>query len=342
MTASVIATAAPQSLAADAPATAIIVQGQCAAVALGDGRVRLVDLRAGDAATAAVEDMPAHGGAVLSLAADPAGRGFLSGGDDGRLVRLRPGAAPVEIAFFPGRWIETVVAEPGAATYAFVVGRQLHVRAARDDAPLAVLDHPTTVAGVAFHPKGKRIAAGHYKGVSLWWANGNPQTPTRLEWNGSHVAVTWSSNGKYIVTGTQENTLHGWRLVDRADLQMHGYPAKPRSFAWTPSGNWLATSGAETIVCWPFAGDGPMGKEPREIGWSDSLLVTRVAAHPKREIIAGGFANGAILLADIASRDEVTARSAGGSAVTALAWGASGTQLLFGTEAGAIGVIGAR
>lgn len=334
--------AAPHALAVDAPVTAIVVQGQCAAVALGDGRVRLVDLQTADAAAAVMEDMPAHDGAVLSLAADPAGRGFLSGGDDGRVIRLRPGASPVEIAAFPGRWIETVVAEPGAATYAFIVGRQLHLRAARDDAPLAVLDHLTTVAGVAFHPKGKRVAAAHYKGVSLWWTHGNPQTPTRLEWNGSHVAVTWSPNGKYIVTGTQENTLHGWRLADRVDLQMHGYPAKPRSFAWTRSGNWLATSGAETIVCWPFAGNGPMGKKPREIGWSDSQLVTRVAAHPRREIVAAGFANGTILLVDIASRDEVTARPAGGGAVTALAWAGSGTQFLFGTDSGAIGVIWVR
>ena len=36
-----------------------------------------------------------------------------------------------------------------------------------------------------------------------------------------------------------------------------------RSIAWSAGGKALATSGADTVILWPFAGkDGPMGKEP--------------------------------------------------------------------------------
>jgi hypothetical protein len=61
---------------------------------LGDGTVRLAKpaAMAEDWATA-----EAHDGAVLSLAADPAG-GFLTGGDDGRLVQTAPDGAVTEIA----------------------------------------------------------------------------------------------------------------------------------------------------------------------------------------------------------------------------------------------------
>ena len=62
--------------------------GSTVGFALGDGRVRLLpaDLKA----AAAEAGDAVHGGAVLCLAGDPAGDGFVSGGDDGRLLRVVP------------------------------------------------------------------------------------------------------------------------------------------------------------------------------------------------------------------------------------------------------------
>ena len=56
---------------------------------------------------------------------------------------------------------------------------------------------------------------------------------------------------------------------------------KVRSLAWTADGKWLATSGSEQLILWPFEGkDGPMGKAPRECG-ARPARCTRVAFHPK-------------------------------------------------------------
>ncbi len=61
----------------------------------------------------------------------------------------------------------------------------------------------------------------------------------------------------------QENALHGWQIADGSDMRMSGYPAKTRSIAWTAKGRYLATSGANAAILWPFHfKDGPMGKEP--------------------------------------------------------------------------------
>jgi WD40 repeat protein len=312
--------------------------GRWLAVALGDGRVRLVDLRATDGEYGQVEDIEAHAGAVLALTADPTGSGFLSGGDDGRVVHLVPGVAPETVAYFPGKWVEQIAIPGSGVRYAVAAGKQVHLRALSQEQTITVFDHPSTVSGLAFNPKGKRLAAAHYNGVSLWWANPSAQNPTVLPWRGSHIALTWSPNGEYVVTGTQENAMHGWRLSDRADMQMNGYAAKPRSFAWTPRGQWLATSGAETIVCWPFTGAGPMGRAPCEIGPARDWRVTRVAAHPRREIVAGGFDTGAVILADIPSREHVAVRAEDDGAVTALTWTADGRCLAYGTENGTIAI----
>ena len=62
---------------------------------------------------------------------------------------------------------------------------------------------------------------------------------------------------------------------------MTGYPAKSRSLSWSHDGKWLASSGAEACIIWPFADkDGPMGKAPRECGVRHSR-VTRGRLSPQ-------------------------------------------------------------
>ena len=75
--------------------------------------------------------------------------------------------------------------------------------------------------------------------------------------------MTWSPNGKYVVTVMQENALHGWRLRDKADMRMSGYPTKPRAVDWVGTGPHLVTSGADQVVCWPVSSQGRAdGKGP--------------------------------------------------------------------------------
>ena len=50
--------------------------------------------------------------------------------------------------------------------------------------------------------------------------------PETLEWKGSHLDVTFSPDGRFLVTAMQEPTLHGWRLVDSKHMRMSGYAAR--------------------------------------------------------------------------------------------------------------------
>ena len=166
------------------------------------------------------------------------------------------------IADEKGRWIDALTTRAGAIAWA--AGKQARAR----DAAGAVKSWtaPTTVRGLAFMPKGYRLALAHYNGVSLWFPNAAAE-PTMLEWKGSHLDVTASPDGRFLVTSMQENALHGWRVADSRNMRMTGYPGKTRSLSWSHDGHWLATSGADACVVWPFKDkDGPMGKAPRECG----------------------------------------------------------------------------
>jgi WD40 repeat protein len=194
------------------------------------------------------------------------------------------------------------------------------------------------VGGLSFAPRGFRLAVAHYNGATLWFPNANA-APVRFAWKGSHLDVTFSPDGKFLVTAMQEPALHGWRLADRKDMRMSGYAAKVRSFAWTADGKWLATSGSEQLVLWPFQGkDGPMGRTPKLLA-AYAHRVAVVACHPGQEIVAAGYEDGMVLLVRIADGAEILARKPGAGPVTALAWDAGGTLLAFGTEEGEAGIV---
>ncbi len=306
---------------AGAEVVAATFLGQAPTLALADGSV-LVGEPEAQKRVAAHPDA-----AILTAVSDR--QTLLTGGDDGRVTAIGADGDLREIAAEKGRWIDALALRGG--NFAWSAGKTV---SARDEAGIVkTWNAPSSVRGLAFQPKGYRLAATHYNGATLWFpkVEGAPQT---LTWKGAHLDATFSPDGRFLVTSMQENALHGWRLVDSRDMRMTGYPGKTRSLAWSHDGNWLATSGAEAAVVWPFKDkDGPMGKAPRECGVREAR-VTRVAFHPRALVVAIGYADGLVLLCRLADAAEILVRAPGGGPVGGLAWNASGARLLIGLESG--------
>jgi WD40 repeat protein len=151
--------------------------------------------------------------------------------------------------------------------------------------------------------------------------------------------VSFSPDGKFLITAMQEPVLHGWRLADRKHMRMSGYAAKVRSLDWSADGKWLASAGAEQLILWSFQSkDGPMGKAPRMLAPYPGRAVI-VSCHPAESVVAVGYADGLLLLVRIEDGAEILAKKPGAAPVTALGWRADGAALAFGTEAGEAGVI---
>lgn len=320
---------AGRSWSFDAPVVAVAFdREEVCAFGLGDGTLRFVT---GDGD---VETVQAHNGALLCLAAHPEGE-FVSGGDDGRLVRTTDGKSR-ELFAAKNRWIENVAVAPETGLIAVTAGKNAIILG---DAGETTFAHASTAAGIAFDPKGRRLAVAHYNGASLWWTKAAEQQPKTFEWKGSHIAVTWSPDGKFLVTSMQENALHGWRIEDAADMRMSGYPAKIRSWAWDRRGRTLFTAGADRIVGWPFTGrNGPMGREPVQIGPEREAMVTVVAAHPDVDIVAAGTTDGAVWFEEIGD-PGANFVMLNGTRVTALAFSPDGRHLALGTEDGFAAVV---
>jgi hypothetical protein len=277
---------------------------------------------------------PVHDGAILCSAADA--EHVITGGDDGKVVTsAADGSSHMLARDAKRRWIDHVATGANGAM-AWSAGKQAFARSRRGAE--RTLELPSTVGGLAFAPKGFRIAIAHYNGGTLWFPD-TESDPDKLEWKGSHLAATMSPDGRFLVTAMQEPTLHGWRISDRKDMRMSGYKTRVRSLAWTAGGKWLATSGSDQLILWPFqTRDGPMGKAPRMLASAASQAEV-VACHPKAEIVAVGYADGLVLLVRVEDGAEIMARAPDSAPVSALAWSRSGDMLAVGTETGEGGVV---
>jgi len=275
-----------------------------------------------------------HNGAILASAAD--GNTIVTGGDDGTVVATNAkGEHEVIATDDKKRWVDQVALWPDGAV-AWSAGKTAHVLTGKGEE--RAFEAPSTVAGLAFAPKGFRLAIAHYNGCTLWFPNASA-APQKLEWKGSHLGITVSPDSRFVVTMMQEPTLHGWRIADGQHMRMSGYSARVRSLSWTADGECLATSGSEQLILWPFDGkDGPMGRQPTLLARREAR-VSVVAAHPRQPVVATGYADGAVLLVRLEDGALILVRQGDGEAMSALGWDSAGQLLAYGTETGRAGVL---
>ena len=138
-------TASVRSFHAGAEVVAAGFPGGAPALALADGGVLFVDT--GTRVT------PHPDAAILLAQID--GERIVTGGDDGRVVETRPDGTMVEIGDEKGRWIDALALRADGSI-AWSAGKQ--VRARDPKGVVKNFEAPSSVRGLAFLPKGYRLA----------------------------------------------------------------------------------------------------------------------------------------------------------------------------------------
>ncbi len=281
-------------------------------------------------------ELPVHDG-LLAAKFSIDGYLLITGGEDGKVCSVSSNGDVQTLAEEKGWWIDKIASGPSGAI-AYGAGKKGVVLNANGEKKPFTCER--SIEGMAFAPKGMRLAIARYNGVDLNWVNTN-NPPQFLEWAGAHTDVIFSPDGKYVVSAMQENALHGWRIVDNKHMRMSGYPAKVKSLSFSAKGKWLASSGAPAAIVWPFSGkDGPMGKAPKELGaMGGGLMVTYVTCHPEEEVVAIGYSDGMVLAVRIEDGKEAMLKRAGKSPISSLGWDKDGKRIAYGSEAGEAGII---
>lgn len=191
------------------------------------------------------------------LATAPDGRRALVGGMTGHLMLdLDTGQA---VAGAGRGWCAAAAWTPDGSAVAVGDGRTVR-RLDRDghelwtSAPL-----PSTVTGLAAMGDGRRVAAAAYQGVHVLAARDGSHEKT-LPAPGAIAGLAVAPSGRWVVGGSQDATLHGWRFPTADDFRMSGFPTTVSRLAFHADGRWLACDGGNDVTCWDFAGAGPTGR----------------------------------------------------------------------------------
>ena len=234
------------------------------------------------------------------------------------------------------RWIDHVALGPDGAI-AWSAGKQAFVRTAKGE--VKSLDLPSTVGGLAFAPKGLRLAIAHYNGVTLWFPNAQA-APEMLGLEGLASRRRVQPGRQVPGHRMQEPTLHGWRLVDGKDMRMSGYSAqgalvgldRGRQVARdrrAPSSSSSGRSAARTA------------RWASSRAWSCRTTSARSRSRATRSRRSWPPASRTAWCCWRGSRTAPRSwrRSRASAAVSALAWSDDGAKLAFGTEDGEAGVV---
>ena len=310
------------------PVTSSVSIKNSIAVGFGDGTIRFFDPGLTDPRVFKV-----HSGVVLCMVSN--GNYILTGGDDGKFLKISFDGEVEEIADYGSRWVDTVavykndkVCSSGNKVYVWHEGQKKE----------KILDHPSTVGGLAFCSNGKYLAVSCYGGVTVWERLDRRWKSSRFIYKGSHGLVSFSPDSKYLITAMQENEIHAWRLRDKDNLKMSGYPAKVKSFDWVGNTPYLVTSGANQAICWTFDGkDGPKGRKPICVADGGKQYSTFIKSLPDEEAIFTGFRDGTVLLSEIdENKNANIIRNPTGAEVTTIALTSDRSHILIGDSKGSI------
>jgi WD40 repeat protein len=259
------------------------------AVGAADGRVIVLSPRRAELLHEA-----RLGDSVTTLAFTPAGDELAVASFDGA-AHLFDGAGRA-LPPLPGGgrgWVEHLAWSP-SGQLGTAAGRVARVWTATGEPVLQSEPHPATISALAFGPRTGTLYTACYGGVRAFPLRAGEEARL-LDWKGSVLSMALSPDEAVVACGTQESTVHFWRLADGSNSEMSGYPRKPLALAWSADASLLATSGAEVITIWRFEGEGPEGTEPLVLAGHEGQA-SRLAFSPAGRLLASGGEDRAVLL----------------------------------------------
>ena len=290
----------------------------------------------GSAAGACVATLPGHADGTNILAWGPQ---LASGGQDGS-VKFWDSATGQHVADarLGASWVEHLGWRPGQGSplLAAAAGRTLSLIGADGSVRHTFKDAPKTVSALAWEPQGGAVAAAYFGGVCLWDADDFSVQKEFPYANGIHT-LCWSPDGRWLVSGNQDPSVHLWIPADDIELHMSGYEGKVKHLSFDPSSRWLATSGGKDACIWDCLGEGPEGRTPGMLPHDTPLCA--VAFQHGHGLLATASQDGVVQLWSPERKQPLRATVKMPSAAAKLSWSPDDSLLAIGSEKGIVYVL---
>ncbi len=309
--------------------------GRSLAVAGGEGAVVLIE---GASDRPQVRALGEHGLGVIAIAWQPGGTVVASSGQDGALVLWdsRSGGSDATRRIRPGTaWTEHLAYSPDGKLLAAATGKTLALWDNKGGRVHQFEPHPSTIAAIAWDRPGRDLAAATQGGLSSHRVEPPQFVTRRYAWPAACLTAAFSPNGKVLVSGTQDGSVHFWMLATGRDSQMRGYGSKVTLTQWSANSRYLATGAGSEIVVWDFGGKGPEGSHPLELR-GHTERVSCLAFQPGGPWLVSGGRDWRVSLWLPGKATQAFDAHLVGADVTVVRWSPDGRKVAVGTSKGAL------
>ncbi len=253
--------------------------------------------------------------------------------DDGRINSLTPGGLAVHMATRAPGAITALAAAPDGKTVAFSAAERVYMSAPGSEAGW-MADVAGPVTALAFSANGTHLAVAYPDHVARWSLQDPGAGPVTTALDGTAIRLAWDPAGAWLTACLPTN---GFSVINvaRNTAQHHGnFPAPVRHTGFGHDTRTVIASGAFRVAAWSLT-DGADGAAVIT-GKAGLVLIDAIATCPNRNLVAVGYANGLLSLAEIGLPSEILLREDTGAGITAMAWSHNGTYLaLCGTDGSA-------
>lgn len=256
--------------------------------------------------------------------------GLVAAGRDGRLHRVTPRGQVIALPVPDGPILAIASDRGGRLALARQGAVDLHEE--QDMARIASLPVPAPTQALAFADDGT-LAALLPQALLL----GRPEEGLTMHpLIGGSGPLIFSADGGWLAGSNGRDGLWLLRRGDGRIARIGRFRAAPSSLAFSGPAGAVFASGAFRAAGWSLKTP-PWDDEATgalRTGRPGLVLIDRIAAHPTRDLIAFGAADGAVQIARAGRSEEMALRQPDGHAVTALGWSRDGLHLGIGTADG--------
>jgi WD40 repeat protein len=242
---------------------------------------------------------------------------------------------------FPKQMVEKVCWQWQTPTVFLSVGKSVFYFDTEDKELNLFVEEETSITDLVvsrFPQHGPVVMLTCYGHLKIYQIQSSRQVED-FAWKGSLINLNLCPHKKYVVCGTQEQTIHIWNLKQKKDFEMRGFSQKVKQMSFREDGLQMAHGSGDEVILWDFSGQGPAGKRPVILGPHESK-VSEVHFQNHGQLLASAAQDGIILLWSMNSPNvPVAITGVRDQAITKIQWTADDRYLFAGFATGYVVMI---
>ncbi|WP_300056187.1 WD40 repeat domain-containing protein [uncultured Roseobacter sp.] len=263
------------------------------------------------------------------------GQGFAGVDTQGALLQITAGGQVIRKEKPGDMPITSICSSPTGHLLSIARGTKLTVHTVPDMAVYAERDVDQSVTCQSMPRDETKLAAWGKNTLSLIDLKDTSDT-CRIHCEGPVTDIVWNDASAHLACASSDMSFHIVDLASQHVQRVEGYPAPVRTVAFSEKGAALLTSGAYRLVGWSSA-DLPHDDLPGtalSTGKPGLVVIDAIAAHPKLDLVAAGYANGLTAISRVGTPEEMMLHQEANTSISALGWSKTGEHLAIGFASG--------